>query len=297
MMVEVVGVGACRMEYLGAIDRFPEVDQSMDLSCFSMQIGGTSSLVMIALAVLGVRSAVVTKVSDDHFGRFVRKDLQQTGVDISSLVVESGKITPFHFVLVEQSRAKRKVFRTRGDVTPLRLDECCLDVLEGAKVLHIDGTQLDAQKAAAQKARSLGVHVIYNAHVPGESFHELIGLTDTLVASERFVAEIGIGPLAESLKELRKMGPESVVITVGEDGSVGMEASETYVVPALPVQVMDTTGAGECFQGAYIYGILRGWSLRERLRFANVAAGLCCRSLGARLGLPDLDEVQNHLIK
>ena len=77
-------------------------------------------------------------------------------------------------------------------------------------------------------------------------------------------------------------------ITIGEEGSVGMENDETYIVPATAVQAVDTTGAGDVYHGAFIYGMLKGWELRERMRFANAAAALKCRSLGGRGPAPAL---------
>jgi ribokinase len=124
---------------------------------------------------------------------------------------------------------------------------------------------------------------------------ELLSLTDVLIASERFAAEMGSGALAESLKRLHAKGPKTVVITIGEEGSVGMENDETYIVPATAVQAADTTGAGDVYHGAFIYGMLKDWGLRERMRFANVAAALKCRSLGGRAGIPTLEEVHEAL--
>jgi len=124
---------------------------------------------------------------------------------------------------------------------------------------------------------------------------EMMGLTDVLIASERFAAEMGSGALAESLKRLHAKGPTTVVITIGEEGSVGMENNETYIVPATTVQAVDTTGAGDVYHGAFIYGMLQGWDLRERMRFANTAAALKCRSLGGRAGIPSREEVHEAL--
>jgi ribokinase len=139
------------------------------------------------------------------------------------------------------------------------------------------------------------VTVVYDAGSPRPGMDELLAVCDVLVASERFAAEVGGGALAESLKALRARGPSSVVITIGEDGSVGMEHGETYILPAIPVEVVDTTGAGDVYHGAFIYGLLQGWDLRERMRFANAAAGLKCRMLGGRAGIPEREQIQQAL--
>jgi sugar/nucleoside kinase (ribokinase family) len=168
--------------------------------------------------------------------------------------------------------------------------------LIGSRILLVDGKQVDAQMAAARHAQKWGVQVVYDADQPVAETEKLIALTDVLIASERFAAEIGSGALAESLKNLSSMGPQTVVVTIGEDGSVGMEKGETYILPAIPVDVVDTFGAGDVFLGSFIYGLVKGWDLRARLQFANAAAGLQCKKVGSREGTPTLAEVRNTLM-
>jgi len=66
-------------------------------------------------------------------------------------------------------------------------------------------------------------------------------------------------------------------------------------LPALPVQVTDTTGAGDVFHGAYLYGVIQGWTPEQCIRWSTATAGLSCRSLGGRAGIPCLDTVREHL--
>ena len=260
-----------------------------------MQGGGPVATAMVTLATFGVRAGFFGKISDDDFGMFIRQGLRDAGVDTSGLVVEPGKVSPYSFIAVERKTGKRTVFWTRGNVTPLMPDEIRFERMQGAKILHVDGNQMEAQIEAAKHARSAGMQVVYDAGSPREKMDEMMKLTDVLIASERFAAEMGSGALAESLKRLHAQGPKTVVITIGEEGSVGMEKDETYIVPATAVDAVDTTGAGDVFHGAFIYGMLQGWDLRERMRFANTAAALKCRSLGGRAGIPTREEVQEAL--
>jgi ribokinase len=292
---EVIGVGHCATDYLGVTAHYPEVDTKVELSQFSMQGGGPVATALVTLATFGVETTFIGKISDDDFGLFIRQGLREAGVDTRGLVVEPGYISPFSFIAVEAETGRRTIFWTRGDVPVLKPREVSFGVFQGAKILHIDGLSFEAQMAAAVKAREQGMKVVFDAGSPREGMEDLVRHTDVLVASERFAAEYGGGALGESLRALRAMGPSTVVITIGEDGSVGMEGDETYVVPSHPVQVIDTTGAGDVYHGAFIYGMLRGWALRERMRFANTAAALKCRSLGARAGIPSLEEIDEAL--
>jgi len=295
MAFDVIGVGHCAVDYLGMLERYPDVDSKTELSEFSMQGGGPVATAMVTLATLGSPVSFVGKISDDDFGVFIRQGLREAEVDTSGLIVVPDLVSPYSFIVVERKTAKRTVFWTRGNVPILEPGEVKLELLDGAKVLHVDGIQMQAQIEVAKYARSKGIHVVYDAGSVREGMEELIGLTDTLIASERFAAEMGSGALAESLKRLAAKGPKTVVITIGEDGSVGMENDETYIVPAIEVEAVDTTGAGDVYHGAFIYGLVQGWSLRERMRFAGAAAGLKCRSMGGRAGIPTLPEVHQAL--
>ncbi len=295
MPFDVVGLGHCTVDYIGVLDHFPESDKRTEIIELSMQGGGPVSTALVTLAGFGVETSYIGKISDDDFGNFIRQGLREAGVDTRGLVIEPGKVSPFSFIAVDRKTGKRGIFWTRGDVSLITPQEVQLHLIDGAKILHVDGLTIDAQIAAAGYARDHGVTVVYDAGSPRPRMEELMKLTNVLVASERFAAEVGRGALAESLRLLQMKGPRTVVVTIGEEGSVGMENGETYIVPALSVKVVDTTGAGDVYHGAFIYGMLQGFPLRERMRFANAAAGLKCRSLGGRAGIPSLSEVHEAL--
>ena len=87
------------------------------------------------------------------------------------------------------------------------------------------------------------------------------------------------------------MGPEIVVVTRGEHGSYTVTGETAFATAAFPVAVVDTTGAGDVFHGAYLYGLLQGWDLVTTARFAGATAALKCTRLGGRAAIPGLPEV------
>ena len=97
------------------------------------------------------------------------------------------------------------------------------------------------------------------------------------------------------MHSLRQMGPQVVTVTLGERGSVSLWENTPRWLPSLPVKARDTTGAGDVFHGAYIYGMLQEWPVPDRIRWATVAAGLSCRSLGGRSGIPVPEEIREKL--
>ncbi len=120
---------------------------------------------------------------------------------------------------------------------------------------------------------------------------------DVLIASAQFAAPL-VGedsPADKALEALSRFGPQEIVITLGSKGSVGWNRGDIVAQGAFPVEVADTTGAGDVYHGAYIYGLLRGWGTKNCMRFASATSALKCKAIGARPGIPALEEVNRFL--
>ena len=157
-------------------------------------------------------------------------------------------------------------------------------------MLCIDGYQPALQAAVAEKARDKGITVLLNAgHLVG-GMGELLALSDIVIGSERFASEFAPSDDVEkSLREITRIGPRVAVITMGEAGAVALEDRKLVQQEAIDVFVADTTGAGDVFCGAFAYATLQRWPLEQALPFANAAAGLTCRSLGAQSRAADAE--------
>ena len=97
------------------------------------------------------------------------------------------------------------------------------------------------------------------------------------------------------VEELYEFGARIAAVTLGERGCVAKSEAGILTLPAFPVDVVDTTGAGDAFHGGFIYGVLQNWSVTEIVRFASAVASINCRQLGGRSGLPTLKEVHQFL--
>ena len=92
-------------------------------------------------------------------------------------------------------------------------------------------------------------------------------------------------------------GAEMAFYTLGAEGAIARSPAGTFTYPAFPTQIVDTTGAGDAFHGAFIYGLLQDWPIHEIACFASAVAALNCGHLGGRSGLPDLAEVESFIAK
>lgn len=286
----VVGVGLATADLLCVAPRIDE--RLVELSMFSMQGGGTTGNALATLAVLGAKARYFGRVGDDEFGRFIVRGLGELGVDIGPILVEPGRVSPVSIVEIDELSRRRKVLFVRGSTTPTTPRDLPARLLDRAGLLYIDGYQPALQAAIAEKARAKGIPVLLNAsHLVG-GMGELLSLADIVIGSERFAADIAPSDKVEdSLAEITRLGPRIAVITMGDAGAIGLEGETLVTQEAVDVFVADTTGAGDVFSGAFAYGVMQGWDLRRALPFANAAAGLRCRSIGARAGLPSLEEV------
>jgi sulfofructose kinase len=256
-----------------------------------MQGGGSMATALAAVATLGARARFFGRVADDDFGRFVLGALRGL-VDTSPVSIERGKISPVSLVNIDEVTRKRRIMFTRGSTTALEPRDLPPRLLEGAALLMIDGYQPALQAAVAEKARAKGITVLLNAgHLVG-GMGELLSLSDIVIGSERFASELAPSDdVQKSLREITRIGPRVAVITMGEAGAMALEDRKLVQQEAMDVPVADTTGAGDVFCGAFAYATLQRWPLERALPFANAAAAITCRSLGAQSTLPRLEEV------
>lgn len=293
MNSRVVGIGKAHVDHMAVVDRYPDPESRVELAGFSMQWGGSVATALSVLGRLDVPSRLVGKLGDDDFGRFIVRGCQGLGIDTASVVVQEERISPNNIIIVERETHRRTVLSTEGNITPLALKEVDFSFLEGAKVLLVDGYHTDVQVRAAELARERGILVVLTAVQILEGMGELMALSDVLIASERYASEVAPrGELEDSLIEISRMGPETVVVKLGEEGSIGLQGDKLVRQPPLRVEVLDTTGAGDVFVGGYVYGLVAGQPLERCVQLASAAAGLSVKSLGAVGGLPSLEEIE-----
>lgn len=290
----VVGLGQCSLDILGTLERYPAVDSKCDLDAALIQGGGPVATALVTLARLGVASAFIGRIGSDDFGRRIREGLTAEKVDCRHLLVDETGSSQFSFIAVEQERGRRTIFCHRGSGRPLTAQELPAEVICQSRLLHLDGTHLEAALAAAQLARRSGVATVLDGGSWRAGLEELLPLIDHAVVSARFAAQLAPGEgVAQVLPLLLDYGCCAATVTNGAAGSYTLGADgQSFHQPAFVVPAVDTTGCGDVFHGGYLYGLLQGWPLRRTVRFAAACAALKVRALGGRTAIPTLDEVE-----
>jgi sugar/nucleoside kinase (ribokinase family) len=288
---DVVGIGLATLDQIG-VGRGAR-EPVAELSTFSLQAGGPTATALATIAAFGVPARFFGRLGDDEFGRLIIRHLRGFGVDTASVLMEPGRLSPVTFTLIDEETRRRTVRFTRGDVSALTPGDLPATLFDRVRLLYVDGEMPDIQIVAAERARARGARVLLDARHVGPGLGELLHLADVVVASELVAAELAHSSDVErSLVELVHLGPEIAVITLGDEGAVGLQSDTLVRQQALRVEVLDVTGAGAVFRGAFAWALLQGRPLDRALPFANAAAGLNCASLGGQAGIPSLEAVE-----
>jgi len=293
---DVVGLGVCAVDFLCRLPHYPKLDEKTELMQFSMQGGGPVPTALVTLARLGARVSYVGKVGSDEGGRFVKESLEREGVDTQGLVVAPGVRTSRAFVWVDGPSGLKSIAADRTGLENLRPDELSSQLVKAGRYLLIDGKETDAALKAAEWSHQVGAEVVLDVGNRRSQMEQLLRLTDYLVVSEGFALSFGQTEDQEvAARALFRFGPKVVVVTLGHLGSLCLSREDLFRQQAFSVPVIDTTGAGDVFHGAFIYGLLRDWGLRFIVRFASAVAAMKCGQLGGRAGIPTLSQAEEFL--
>lgn len=292
---DITGIGYCSIDYLCMVPRIPH-DDKVEIIQGMTQGGGPAATAIVAAARLGAKTAFAGAVGDDERGKAIMNSLSEEGIYLGGMKIRNGSESPAAFCWIEQSGGKRSIAWTKGNVKALSPDEIDMDLIRNSKALHLDGHQTEAAIAAARAAKENGVTVSIDAgtFVPG--IDELLELSDIIIASEKFALRYTLETdMDKAAKKLFKGKCLFSAVTMGINGSVGFDGKNVLKCSSFKVDVIDTTGAGDVFHGAFIYKYVNGGNWDECLRFASAVSALKCTRLGGRTGIPTLKKAVEFL--
>lgn len=296
--LEVVGLGLAIVDVVLRIDRMPDWDDPRGLLDFALADGGPAGTACFVASTFGLRTGFVDTVGDDELGEHRRRSLERGGVDTSRLVPREGPEDHVVVVYVDASTGERVFSFRQGFLSrPLSPAELDREFIESARILHLDGSQAEAALAAARWMKQAGGTVVLDAaatsHKVLEPARALVAETDILICGSGFAPRLtGEDDIREAGRAALDLGPRVVVQTEGAEGSYTVSRDAEFHTPAFEVDVVDTTGAGDTFHGAYLVGLARGWDLERCASFSSAVAALHCTVLGNRKGIPSMDEVE-----
>jgi sulfofructose kinase len=283
--VDVLCVGHASYDLVFSVPHHPCDDEKMFADSFVSCGGGPAANAAVMVSILGLRSAFVGYLGNDLYGEMHCQELRENAVVVDK-AVHGVSPTPLSMVLVKPD-GNRALINYKGGTKPL--SEVAVDFSAiKAKVILFDGHEPHISTPLAKLAKAQGIPTVLDAGSVHEGTLALMAKVDYLACSEKFALQLA-GDEETALGHLAEISP-NVVITLGERGLIWRQGGTRGAFPAFSVSVVDTTGAGDAFHGAFAAAVAQGMAWDEVLRYASAAGALCCTKAGARLGLPGHQE-------
>jgi len=260
----------------------------------SLSPGGSANIAFY-ITKLGGSSVFMGKVGDDYFGKIFLEDLGKNGI-LASISISKGENTGAVFVLVFPN-GERFFIDDRGANARLRYGDLNLALIRDSKYLFLSGYSfqdkevLDSLKKLLKEIAN-DTSIVFNPGAPNlakkfrDSFINVIQkYVSVLILNEAEAKYLtGCDSERETLDSLLSIA-DTVALTKRDRGSIIARQSEIYEIKASPVKVVDTTGAGDAYAGAFIYGLCRDWDVKAAGEFASKISGRVVSNLGARVDL------------
>ncbi|SMO41806.1 5-dehydro-2-deoxygluconokinase [Melghirimyces algeriensis] len=276
---------------------------------FNKYLGGSAGNTAVGLARLGAKAGLISRVGNDEFGAFLTERLKEEKVDTSMVKTDPCYPTGLAFAaLFPPSDSDVLFYRKPCADAHISLEDIDFDALKEAKVLTVSCTVLsqspgrEATLAALEANRaSGGLNVLdldwrpmfWGGEEEARVYYRIaIRMADVILANEPELVFAGeSNDPDEASKHLLSLGVREVVAKRGGNG-VLFYGEEAFRVPVVPVEVLNTLGAGDGFAAAYTYGLLQGWPARKRTEFAAAAGGIVVSRHSCSEAMPSRSEVE-----
>jgi sugar/nucleoside kinase (ribokinase family) len=266
--------------------------------------GSSSVIFACGAARLGLKVAFVGVVGEDLFGRFMIEALASRGVDTRHIIIDPNQQTGLTVIL---NRVHDRAMLTHlGAINALRSSQIPDELLSQARHLHLASyfLQTNLQPDVPdlfRRARSLGLTTSIDTNWdPDERWagvNDLLLLTNVFMPNENEARAItGAGTVEEAARKL-SANTEVTAVKMGAEGGVAIQCGEPVRVPAIPVNVVDTVGAGDTFDAGFVYGYLQGWSLERTLKLGIICGSLSTQESGGLAGQPELNQALDLIEK
>jgi sugar/nucleoside kinase (ribokinase family) len=296
--MRVVALGAHVLDVLARpVTEIPEGQGGTLVEQIRLSPAGAAGGTAVTLAKLGAETFSVGAVGTDRLGDVLLAELQSFGVDTANLLRRDDVQTSAS-VLPIRPNGDRPALHVIGANGSYGVDDVPWDLIESAGYLHMGGPEFLGPEAAAQILEFCRDHdVTTSVDVLADGWPELLDMLDPILAHiDWFVPNddqarnlTGLDGLEEAVAALRDRGVSGVAATCGAEGSLIVDASGSTRVPALDIEVVDTTGCGDAFTAGFLRGLSLGRDPASAAELGTAAAALVAQGLGSDAGDFDLD--------
>lgn len=282
------------------VPAFGQVEKLVDSA--ALMIGSSSAIFACGAARLGLKVTFVGVCSDDTFGRFMLAQMKSRCVDTSSVLVRPGGQTGLSVIL--NRRDDRAILTHPGLIADLKAGDVTDALLARSRHLHVASYFLQTALQPGlpglfARAHALGMSTSLDTNwdPSGEwrGIETLLHQVDVFLPNgkEAFILT-GVKKVGSAIQQLSQ-SCQVVAIKLGAKGAIARSGGDTVRMPAIPVEVVDTVGAGDSFDAGFLYGFLNDWALEKILRLAVTCGSLSTRSSGGTAAQPTLDEAMQYV--
>lgn len=257
--------------------------------------GGPASNAAYLLGKWGVTTYIASIVGNDIYGKRIKKEFEEAGVDTTYLELSDKFKTTSSFIIVNKKNASRTVFTYRNP--QMKMSDVEIDV--SPDYILVDAQELDLSLKMIEKYPN-AVSILDAGRAKYANI-KLGKVVDYLVTSRNFAEDFtgvkidvnDINTINSVYNLMEKDFKGNIVITLEEHGCLYKDPSDDHVklMPGYKVEAKDTTGAGDIFHGAFVYAVMNDYGYSDIMRISNIAGALSVREVGGRFSVPELEEV------
>lgn len=297
-MSNIVVVGSSNTDLIVRAERLPRPGETVLGGEFFTAAGGKGANQAVAAARLGVATTLVARLGADAYGQAALTNFQQDGVNVRYIKLDEGAPSGVALIVVDVAGHNLITVAPGANarLTPEDVEAARLAFSEAHVLLLQLETPLETVLAAARLGRALGLTVILNP-APAQALPpEIYTLVDILTPNETEAQVLtGENEPEKAAQRLLAWGVKTVIITLGSAGALYAIPNQIERVPSFSVPVVDTTAAGDAFNGGLAVALALGEALPAALRFANAVAALAVTKAGAQPSLPSAASVAEFL--
>lgn len=294
---DILGIGDADIDIMVAVKNFPQSGQKSSGKIIGKFPGGMVANLLSSASAFGAKCHGILCTGDDAFGQITLDDLRKRGIDLSGTVIREGEDTYFTTNCISPDGEKRMILCFGNAIYPLELEVSDLD-LQNASIVHMTGNHMSLSIPIAKRAKALGCYVSLDlerlqSQTSKEQVSTLLSFANIVFPNEEgLFSYVDGSSIFECAHRLLNMGPEIVVVTEGSRGAEVFTKDFSFQVPAFKTNVVDTTGAGDTFNGAFLACLCKNMDLQTSLYMASAASSLQITQIGSRTKLISFEDAR-----
>lgn len=290
--MRIICIGMASYDITIPVESYPEENTKNRISELIECGGGPASNAAYLLGKWGENVSFLGIIGNDIQGYFIKKEFESANVNTKYLEINPLEKTPISHIVANVTKGTRTIFTYRK---PMNMKPVSIDF--NPDIILMDGQEYEMSKKLIEKYPNT-IKVI-DAGRTEEEILELCSLCDYVVCSKTFAEKVSnikinfnqTNTLLDVYMNLKNKFRNNIVITLEDKGCLYEKDGKINILSSLKVSAKDSTGAGDIFHGAFVYGLANNYSIEDCLKIANVAGAISCTRVGGRYSVPSKEEV------